>query len=226
MSGNLVDLPSNFRPRVAHLAMLMFLSFTSGVICRDAAAQSPGTKGSNNAVQGFSQNRDQPIRIEASSLEMRHKKGEATFSGKVKVLQGDTTMTSKTMVVFYDSSPSPANAKSAPLQSVTPGPDGSSSIRRMEARGNVVVVQKDQIVTGETAIFDTRANLITVAGGVVLSQCKSVLRGSRLLVDMSTGVSRVESDTGAVHVLVDQSSNKDCGPQASPPAASAPRPKK
>jgi lipopolysaccharide export system protein LptA len=137
-------------------------------------------------------------------------------------------MTSKTLVAFYDSNQRSADGRTkvAPLQSETPGPGGSSSIRRLEARGNVVVVQKDQIATGETAIFDTKTNLITLAGGVVLSQCKSVIRGSRLLVDMTTGVSRVESDTGTVQVLVDQSSNKDCGPQASPPAPSAPRSKR
>ena len=55
-----------------------------------------------NAMQGFSQNRDQPIQIEAASLEMRDKKKEATFAGNVKVVQGDTTMTSKTLVVFYE----------------------------------------------------------------------------------------------------------------------------
>ena len=54
---------------------------------------------------GFSQNRDQPIQIEAAALEMRDKKKEATFSGNVKVVQGDTTMTSNTLVVFYDSTP-------------------------------------------------------------------------------------------------------------------------
>jgi lipopolysaccharide export system protein LptA len=72
-----------------------------------------------------------------------------------------------------------------------------------------VVVQKDQTVTGETAIFDTRANLITMAGGVVLTQCKNVLRGERLLVDMTTGVSRVEG--GKVQGLFDQAGGKDCG---------------
>ena len=74
-----------------------------------------------------------------------------------------------------------------------------------------MVTQKDQVVTGETAIFDTRANLITMAGGVVLTQCKNVLRGDRLLVDMTTGVSRVESDSGKVQGLFDQSAGKDCG---------------
>jgi len=189
------------------------------VVAGTAAAQS-AVSGVPNAMQGFSQNRDQPIQIDAATLEMRDKKKEATFSGNVKVVQGDTTMTSKTLVVFYESSspaaPAPpanskAAAKSAPMQSNTPGPGGSSSIKRLEARGNVVVTQKDQVVTGETAVFDTKTNLITMLGGVVLTQGKNVLRGDRLLVDMTTGVSRVESDSGRVQGLF-QSSGQTGGP--------------
>ena len=109
-------------------------------------------------------------------------------------------------MVFYDFGAAPAAApaanakaaaKSAPIQSATPGPGGSSSIRRLEAKGSVVVTQKDQVVTGETAVFDTKTNLVTMLGGVVLTQGKNVLRGDRLMVDMTTGVSRVESDSGA-----------------------------
>ena len=187
----------------------------------DALAQG-AMSGVPNAMQGFSQNRDQPIQIEAASLEMRDKKKEATFSGNVKVVQGDTTMTSKSLVVFYDSGPAPAGSTSAPaapkgaksgtMQAATPGPGGSSSIRRLEARGSVVVTQKDQVVTGETAIFDPRANLITMAGGVVLTQCKNVLKGDRLKVDMTTGVSRVESDTNKVQGMFMQGEN--CGPKS------------
>ena len=192
-------------------------AFTIGMgASGDAGAQST-MSGVPNAMQGFSQNRDQPIQIEAASLEMRDKKKEATFSGNVKVVQGDTTMTSKSLVVFYDSnspsSTSPASgkaAKSAPMQSASPGPGGSSSIRRLEARGSVVVTQKDQVVTGQTAVFDTRANLITMLGGIVLTQCKNVLRGDRLFVDMTTGVSRVESDSGKVQGLFIQS-GQGCG---------------
>jgi lipopolysaccharide export system protein LptA len=206
--------------------------------CNEAGAQS-AVQGVPNAMQGFSQNRDQPIQIEAATLEMRDKKKEATFSGNVKVIQGDTTMTSKTLVVFYDSNPAappapaagaapaanakavPAKAAAAPIQSATPGPGGSSSIRRLEARGNVVVTQKDQVVTGETAVFDTKTNLVTMLGGVVLTQGKNVLRGDRLMVDMTTGVSRVESDSGRVQGLF-QSSGQGGSPLipgATPPAA-------
>jgi lipopolysaccharide export system protein LptA len=198
-------------------------TFALALIAAGGACAQGAMTGVPNAMQGFSQNRDQPIQIEAASLEMRDKKKEATFAGNVKVVQGDTTMTSKTLVVFYDSNsapatPPPANpkaAKSAPMQSATPGPGGSSSIRRLEAKGAVVVTQKDQVVTGETAIFDTKANLITMAGGVVLTQCKNVLRGDRLLVDMTTGVSRVESDSGKVQGIFEQgSSGQPCATAA------------
>jgi len=194
--------------RIAHPACAAALAFAL-LAGGDAGAQS-AVSNVPNAMQGFSQNRDQPIQIEAASLEMRDKKKEATFAGNVKVVQGDTTMTSKSLVVFYDSSsppgaaPPPANskaAKSAPIQAATPGPGGSSSIRRLEARGSVVVTQKDQVVTGETAVFDTKANMITMLGGIVLTQGKNVLRGDRLMVDMTTGVSRVESDSGRVQGL-------------------------
>src|SRR5215467_3693331 len=186
-------------------------SFDSGSLRRSAAAialtigaativhAQSTMSGVPNAMQGFSQNRDQPIQIEAASLEMRDKKKEATFSGNVKVVQGDTTMTSKTLVVFYDSGPAAAPATPAPaaskgsksasapasMQSATPGPGGSSSIKRLEAKGSVVVTQKDQVVTGDTAVFDTKTNLITMVGGVVLTQGKNVLRGDRLFVDMT-----------------------------------------
>jgi lipopolysaccharide export system protein LptA len=108
------------------------------------------------------------------------------------------------------------------MQAAAPGPGGASSIKRLEARGNVVVTQKDQVVTGESAIFDTKTNLITMVGGVVLTQCKTVLRGDRLFVDMTTGVSRVESDNGKVQGLFAQSSGPGCS--SSGPGAGSPLP--
>ena len=227
-------LSNEWLARCAGAAALML----AGSVAGDAAAQSV-VQGVPNAMQGFSQNRDQPIQIEAATLEMRDKKKEATFSGNVKVVQGDTTMTSKILVVFYDSNSPPAsgaapdaNANAStkaaakqpaapPMQSATPGPGGSSSIRRLEAKGNVVVTQKDQVVTGETAVFDTKTNLVTMLGGVILTQGKNVLRGDRLMVDMTTGVSRVESDSGRVQGLF-QSSGQGGSPIPGPTPSPTP----
>ncbi|WP_249159327.1 LptA/OstA family protein [Bradyrhizobium tropiciagri] len=197
-----------------------------------------------NAMQGFVQNRDQPVKIEAAVLEMRDKKKEATFSGNVKVTQGDTTMTSKVLVVFYeDKSAQPSapagntkgakgdkgdrattGAANAATQAAPPGPGGASSIKRLEAKGSVVVTKNDQTVTGETAIFDAKANLITMLGGggvqVVLTQCNNVLRGDRLRVDMTTGVSRVDSESGTGKVTATTGGGgQDCGPPAGPAPA-------
>jgi lipopolysaccharide export system protein LptA len=217
----LLQCDGSMRRRAGGAAVLLLLLLMTAAVGNVRAQGS--MQGVPNAMQGFTQNRDQPIQIEAARLEMRDKQKEATFSGNVKVVQGDTTMTSKTLVVFYESGgssaapaqPAPAKAaksSAAPMQSATPGPGGASSIKRLEARGNVVVTQKDQVVTGESAIFDTRSNLITMVGGtggVVLTQCKNVLKGDRLFVDMTTGVSRVESETGRVQALLPQGGD-DC----------------
>ncbi|PZA10653.1 LPS ABC transporter substrate-binding protein LptA [Rhodopseudomonas palustris] len=180
-----------------------------------AAAQS-AVQGVPNAMQGFSQNRDKPIQIESDTLEVRDKNKEATFTGNVKVVQGDTTMTSQSLVVFYDQDQAPAKgAKGKPMPAAAPGPDGASSIRRLEAKGHVVVTQKDQVVTGDKAVFETKTNLVTMTGNVVLTQARNVVRGDRLLVDMTTGVSRVESDSGRVQGLF-QSSGASGGSSGGP----------
>src|SRR5918992_12638 len=76
-----------------------------------ATGAQPQSKGATvtgppNALQGFSQNRDKPIQIDAARLEVRDKDKVATFFGDakadVKVVQGDVTMRSKILVVFYD----------------------------------------------------------------------------------------------------------------------------
>ena len=153
----------------------------------------PVSKGPPNALQGFSQNRDQPVHIEAATLEVRDKDKIATFSGSVKVVQGDTTMRCKSLVVFYEQD----NEDSAPgktMQAATPGPGGQQKIKRLEARGAVAVTQTDQTATGDLGLFDMKTNTVTLTGNpVVMTQGQNMLRGDRLVVDLTSGVSRVES---------------------------------
>jgi lipopolysaccharide export system protein LptA len=147
------------------------------------------SKGPPNALQGFSQNHDQPVHIEAATLEVRDKDKVATFSGDVKVKQGDTGLRCKSLVVFYEGN----DADGKTLQAASPGPGGQQRIKRLEARGGVVVTQKEQTATGETGIFDMKNNTVTLNGNVVMTQGQNVLRGDRLVVDLTSGVSRVES---------------------------------
>ena len=161
--------------------------------CGSVARAQTTSQGPPNALQGFSQNRDQPVHIEAATLEVRDKQKEATFSGDVRVKQGDTGLRCKSLVVFYEQSGQPTDA-SKTLQAASPGPGGEQRIKRLEARGGVVVTQKDQTATGELGIFDMKANTVTLTGNpVIMTQGQNVLRGGKLVVDLTSGVSRVEA---------------------------------
>lgn len=196
-----------------------------------ALAQPATSKGPPNALQGFSQNRNEPVHIEAATLEVRDKDKLATFSGDVRVKQGDTNLRSKSLLVFYEQTEE-ANAKKGAkpaakpaMQAATPGPGGEQKIKRLEARGSVVVTQKDQTATGELGIFDMQTNTVTLTGNVVMTQGQNVLRGDRLVVDLGTGVSRVESGKngqGRVQGLFLPSSTPDAAkPDAAKPGAPA-----
>jgi lipopolysaccharide export system protein LptA len=203
-------------------AALALIAVSLGVAAVRAQGSVP------NAVQGFSQNRDKPIQIDAAQLEVRDKDRIATFSGDVKVVQGDTTMRAKTLQVFYDQQAPQATkgtGAQAPAKSVMPAPaGGNSQIRMLKALGNVIVTQKDQVVTGETGVFDMRANTVTVTGGVVLTRGEDVLKGDRLVVNMTTGISKIEmAPGGRVNVLINpKSGDAPKGLPGSPGTAAAP----
>ena len=165
----------------------------------DAIAQQKNQgQGPQNALQGFSQNRDQPVKIQAASLEVREKDKQATFSGDVHVVNGDTELRCRSLVVFYDEdSGSSSGAKN--MKAADPGPSGEKSIKRIEAKGGVTVVQKDQNAAGDAAIFNMRENIVTLTGNVVVTRGQDVLRGQRLVVDLTNGVSKM--DQGRVEGL-------------------------
>jgi lipopolysaccharide export system protein LptA len=174
----------SFKPLRALVApFALLLTMAAGAPAQTAQTAQTGVP---NALQGFSQNRSQPVKIESASLEVRDKDKMATFSGDVHLRQGDTTLTCKSLVVYYD------DHSGSLMKTAQPGPGGQQQIRRVEAKGGVTVCQKDQTATGNTGVFDLRANTVTLNGNVIVTQGANVLRGERLIVDLTTGVSRVE----------------------------------
>src|SRR5262249_25586108 len=77
--------------------------------------------------------------------------------------------------------------------------------------GGVTVVQKDQTASGDSGLYDMKSNTVTLRGNVTVSQGQNILRGDRLVVDMTTGKSVVDAGKGPVRMLIQQ------GPQ--PPGA-------
>jgi lipopolysaccharide export system protein LptA len=189
-------------------------------------SQSATASGPPNALQGFSQNRDKPIKISSASLEVRDKDKVATFSGDVHLVQGDTTLRSKSLVVFYNDESAPKPAK-PPAIAGAPDAPISQQIRRVEAKGGVLVTQKDQTATGESGVFDMQANTVTLLGNVVISQGQNVVKGDRLTVDLASGTSRVECGKSQgqcrVQALIQPNSMRD-KPGAEPASGAAPVP--
>jgi lipopolysaccharide export system protein LptA len=232
---------------------LAALAVATTVGIAGAYAQQPPS-GPPNALQGFSQNRDKPIKITSATLEVRDKDKMATFAGDVHLVQGDTTMRSKTLVVFYEDDATvkpgaPSTNAAAPLKPGTttasaaapakPGtttasatqaaPQQSQQIKRVEAKGNVIVVQKDQTATGDLGVFDMHANTVTMLGNVVISQGPNVVRGDTLTVDMTTGVSRIScgkaQENCRVQGLFQPGAMKQMQEAAPAPARETPRPR-
>jgi lipopolysaccharide export system protein LptA len=180
------------RPLLRGPALGLALAASLALGAAHAAAQK--NQGPPNALQGFSQNRDKPVKIQAASLEVREKDKMATFSGDVQVFQGDTEMRCKSLVVFYEE----GGGKNT-LKAADPGPRGQQEISRIEAKGGVVVVQKDQHAQGDTAYFNMKENTVTLVGNVIVTRGQDVLRGHRLVVDLTSGVSKM--DQGRVEGL-------------------------
>jgi lipopolysaccharide export system protein LptA len=70
----------------------------------------------------------------------------------------------------------------------------AAQLQRIQARKKVFITSKDnQNASGEWAEFDAASNTVTVSGDVVLTQGRNVVRGPKLVIDMTTGQSRMET---------------------------------
>ena len=198
-----------------------------------ALAQAP-RPAAGPPVQGLlqgGQDKDQPVQIEAASLEVRDKNKMATFSGDVQVVQGDTTMKCQKLVVFYGQEVGIAQKDAGTAQNPPPdvkpgtkptaapaGPKGAQNIRRIEARGGVTVITKDQNASGDLGVYDLIAKTITLTGNVVVSQGQNVIHGERVVVDTVSGNARVESNNqgggttpSRVRALIQPNQNQNGG---------------
>lgn len=154
-------------------------------------AQAQNLRNQPNAMQGFSQNRNQPIKIESATLEVHDKERLALFIDNVRLTQGDTLLECKKLIVHYDGETGNSGAK--PRQTPQALSGNSQQIRLIEAKGGVVVTQKDQTAVGDSGIYDMKNNNMTLIGNVIVTQGQNVVRGDKLLVDLTTGVSRIET---------------------------------
>ena len=166
---------------------------------------------------GFGGQNKGPINIEADGAQVFDKEKKAVFKGNVSVTQGDVNLKTSVMTVYYTGSALGGGEAAAPGQAATTGqPEASGQaraqqIRRLEASGKVVVTSKDQIATGDQALYKAEEDRVVLSGNVTLTQGTNVVQGEELVVDLKTGIATVK---GRVRTLITPS-------QAPAPAAAA-----
>jgi len=147
------------------------------------ASSAPAGAQTADLFTGFSARSNDPIQIDAGSLEISEegKQRISVFSGNVLVRRGDTSLRASTIRIY-----SPVDSKGPERQNFT----------RIEATGDVLVTSGPQKVTGKEVVVDMIKQTIAMTGGVVLSQGPNVITGDRLVVDLASGRARVEQKQG------------------------------
>lgn len=139
------------------------------------------------AFSGFNTGSDQPIQIEADSLEVRDSEQLAIYTGNVVVRQGDTVLEAPRLQVFYAGEPTTPD---------TPG----AQVQRLEAGTGVTVRSGDRTASGDQAVLDMAQDMVTMTGNVVITEGTNVVRGERLIVNLATDEGRMEG--GRVQTLI------------------------
>ncbi|CAO4140894.1 LptA/OstA family protein [Methylorubrum extorquens] len=178
------------------VGLALLLAHSAAAPAKETVKEKPAALGTVGGGKG-------PIKIDADRLDVFDKENKAIFAGNVVAVQGESTIRCSAMTVHYkrdkDKDPNKDAAKSeaeATEDAKAKAALGGNGIRKVECAGPVTVAQKDQIATGDNAVFDQEAKRIVLTGNVVLSQCQNVTRGSRLVYDMASGRANMDPVAG------------------------------
>ena len=160
----------------ARLAGFCFIAMMSGVGSTPAAAQD-----FSSSFGGFATNSNAPINIESDSLVVNDAKKTAVFKGNVVAVQGDMEMRTPELEVSYSGQ-------------VAGDGKGGTQLTHLRAKKKVLLIsQNNQTATSDWADFDVKRQVITIGGNVVVSQGKNIMKGEKLIIDLKTGQSRMET---------------------------------
>lgn len=116
-------------------------------------------------------NTNAPIDFAADTIELQDRANRAVLLGNVSVRQAEMSLSAARMTVNYTG------------QIV----DGNPQVSRLDASGGVVVRRPDQTARGQFAVYDLNRRVITMIGGVSLTQGANTVNGGRLTINLDTG---------------------------------------
>ena len=139
--------------------------------------------------------------IEADADDIVNSSGITILTGQVDVRQGDTRILSDVMRIYGGSTGL--------------GPD-TGEISRIEATGNFYYLTPDQEVRGNNGLYTKESDTFTVTGDVILLQGENVVTGDTLIYNLATEKARVVGSCkgrrcgskGRVKILIKNTGNR------------------
>ena len=147
---------------------LIFALLTTAFLAQPALAAG----GTGVAFGGIKGDPSLPVDITSQSLSINQKNGEAEFDGSVLVIQGEMRLTADNLRVEYT--------------------EDKSGIKRLFAQGNVLLVNAVDAASADTAIYTIATGEVIMTGNVTLTQGETTLTAPKLLIDLKTGLGRLE----------------------------------
>ena len=134
-----------------------------------------------------------PIDVASDRLDVDDRAKQAVFTGSVIAQQAGFQIASAELTATYTGSAAMSGAQ----QEKSAGQE-AAKLTRIQAKKNVEVTSKEgQKATGDWADYDTRSNSVTLGGDVVMTQGKNIVRGNKLVIDMTTGESVISTEATA-----------------------------
>jgi lipopolysaccharide export system protein LptA len=116
---------------------------------------------------------DQPIQIKSSELTTDSANRTATFIGKVSARQGDVTIYCDRMVIYYS--------------------DKEKEVEKVEAFGNVRIIQGNRTGLSGHAVYENKAGTIILDDNPIVYQGPDVVNGKVITYFLDTQNSQVTS---------------------------------
>lgn len=164
----------------------------SNASAKAAATPKPSKAMASGLALGgsFKTDPNAPVDLDADKLEIDDGAKQAVFSGGVVAKQGDFVLQAAQLTATY------TGAAGLNSNAAAPGKEEpAAQLTRLKADKNVVITSRDgQKATGDWADFDTKANTVTLGGNVVMTQGKNIVKGTKLVIDMTTGQSVIPSE--------------------------------
>jgi len=138
------------------------------------------------------ENADQPISIEADRMISQEKDNIVVFLGKVDARQGNLTIRSEEMTVYYSDSKAPT-AGTKPAGAKTDKP--TNKVDKLICKKNVKVNQGDWLGTGDRMDYFASERKVVLQGNAKAWQGQNMVTGKTITYYLDQKRSVVEQDT-------------------------------